>query len=157
VPFSADSVQLMEIIFKIFILITNVMSYLVGLLSCVILTIYYSWQYLIMLWQYNTADNIVLGVCYVNSCCLFIYHGDNTLKASYFLLPCAFTPSYITQDSGFCYVLIRASVGAWTQITKIFVPSCSLHCYFCNCSDLGPFAPLVRVCFGDKWQPYACD
>jgi hypothetical protein len=25
------------------------------------------------------------------------------------------------------------------------------------CSDLGPFAPLVRVCFGDKWQPYACD
>jgi hypothetical protein len=26
-----------------------------------------------------------------------------------------------------------------------------------TCSDLCPFAPLVRVCFGDKWQPYACD
>jgi hypothetical protein len=24
-------------------------------------------------------------------------------------------------------------------------------------SDLGPFAPVVRVCFGDKWQPYTFD
>jgi hypothetical protein len=28
---------------------------------------------------------------------------------------------------------------------------------WCTCNHLGPFAPLVRVCFGDKWQPYACD
>jgi hypothetical protein len=25
------------------------------------------------------------------------------------------------------------------------------------CNHIGPFAPLVRVCFSDKWQPYGCD
>jgi hypothetical protein len=74
------------------------------------------------------------------------------------------TPRWVHKRSPFASRegVLDVVAPAWMRIETLVTRSSaprnySIRTHAPRCNHLGPFAPLVRVCFGDKWQPYACD